>query len=115
MSTSPPLQVTFRHMDPSPALEARIRELVSGLERFSEHIIRCRVVVEPPTRHHRTGSFDITVEVSVPGEEIVVTERSPDESREDPYATVNDAFKTVRRRLEDHEKRRQDARTRAQP
>jgi ribosome-associated translation inhibitor RaiA len=100
-------------MDPSPALESRIRSLASGLERFSEHIVRCRVVVAPPG-HHRAGLFDITVELSVPGEEIVVgTEHPPDHSHADAYAAVNDAFKTVRRRLEDYEKRKQDARTRA--
>lgn len=114
MSTSLPLQITFRHMDPSPALEARIRELALGMERFSDRIVRCRVIVDPPTHHHRAGLFHVTVEVSVPGEEIVVaTEHSKEPSSEDPYAAVNDAFKTVRRRLEDHEKRRQDARTRA--
>jgi ribosome-associated translation inhibitor RaiA len=101
-------------MDPSPALESRIRALASSLERFSEHIVRCRVVIAPPTGHHRAGVFDITVEISVPGEEIVVgTEHPADQSHADAYAAVNDAFKTIRRRLEDYEKRRQDARTRA--
>jgi ribosomal subunit interface protein len=113
VSTSLPLQITFRHMDPSPALEARIRELASGLERFSERIVRCRVVVSPPTQHHRASPFEITIEISVPGEEIVVATDQADQSHDDPYAAVNDAFKTARRRLEDHEKRKQDSRTRA--
>ena len=50
-----PLQITFRHMDPSPALETRIRELATRLEKFSEHIMRCQVVVEPPAHHKHQG------------------------------------------------------------
>lgn len=112
MSTALPLQITFRHMDPSAALEARIRELASSLTRFSDRIVSCRVVVSPPGEHHRAGPFQITLEISVPGEEIVVGSGETDPSHDDPYAAVNDAFKTARRRLEDHEKRQQDARTR---
>ena len=33
-----PLQITFRHMDPSPAPEARIRELTARLEKFSAQV-----------------------------------------------------------------------------
>jgi len=33
-----PLQVTFRHMDPSPALEARTRSLAERLDKFSPQI-----------------------------------------------------------------------------
>ena len=55
-----PLQITFRQMQPSLALDARIRELVKRLEKFSEHIMRCCVIVEPPAHivcgtHGRRG------------------------------------------------------------
>src|ERR1039457_2134192 len=43
-----PLQITFRHMEPSPALEERIRKLMSRLDKFSAHIMHCHVVVEDP-------------------------------------------------------------------
>jgi len=35
-----PLQITFRHMEASPALEQRIRTLAQRLEHFSAHIMR---------------------------------------------------------------------------
>jgi phage baseplate assembly protein W len=41
-----PLIIHFRQMDPSPAVEARIREKVQALERFHPRITRCRVTVE---------------------------------------------------------------------
>jgi ribosome-associated translation inhibitor RaiA len=105
-------------MDPSPALEARIRELASHLEKHSSHILRGRVVIEPPSAHHRIGQFSVTLEISVPGEEIAVrAEPSPDDShRDDPYATVNDAFHTARRRLDDYEaKRHHDVKSHSLP
>jgi len=111
------LQITFRHMDPSPALEARIRELAQNLDPFNEHILNCHVVVEPPSSHHRAGLFDITLEISVPGENIAIrTERSPDPAHEDPYVAVRDAFRAARRRLEDYmSKRRQDVKAHSLP
>jgi ribosome-associated translation inhibitor RaiA len=94
-------------MDPSAALEARVRELASHLERHSEHIQRLRVVIEPPSAHHRAGQFDVTLEISVPGEEIAVrTEHRDEPSHQDAYAAVNDAFHTARRRLEEYESKR---------
>jgi hypothetical protein len=36
-----PLQISFRNMDPSPAIEARIREKAAKLERFHDRIIGC--------------------------------------------------------------------------
>ena len=99
-----PLQVTFKGMDPSPALEARIHDKVARLERFERDILRCHVTIETPHRHHRQGRmFRARVEVFVPRGDIVVTRESPqDHAHEDPYVAVRDAFDAVVRQLEDH-------------
>ena len=34
-----PLQITFRHVDPSPSVEDRIREYAGELDRFFDQII----------------------------------------------------------------------------
>ena len=39
-----PIQITFRNMEPSEAVAARIRELAARLDRFHTHIMSCRVV-----------------------------------------------------------------------
>ena len=52
-----PLQISFRNMDPSPAVEARIRKKAEKLERFHDRIIGCTVVVEAPHRHHHKGKL----------------------------------------------------------
>ncbi len=103
-----PLQITFRHMDPSPALEAVVRERAEKLEKFCDQIIGCRVVVESPHKHHHKGNLHhLRIDVTVPDAEIVVV-RSPDEhqAHEDPYVAVRDAFDSVRRQLEDYMRKR---------
>ena len=102
-----PLQITFRNLDTSPSVEAKIRERVDELERFFYDITSCRVVIEAPSRHHREGGlYHIRVDLNVPGREIVV-KRDPSEhhAHEDIYVAVRDCFDAVRRQLEDHARR----------
>lgn len=99
-----PLQVTFRHMERSDALFADIEEKAEKLDRFSDHIMACRVVVEAPHQHHRKGKlFHVSIDLTVPGGEIVAS-RSADEhhAHEDVYVAVRDAFSAVQRQLEDY-------------
>ena len=99
-----PLHISFHGVDPSPALEARIREHAKKLEQFYDRIIGCDVAVELPHQHHRHGKqWHIRIQLSVPGNDIVVS-RDPgrDEDHEDPYVALRDAFMAARRQLEDH-------------
>jgi cold shock CspA family protein len=99
-----PLQITFKGMEASPALEARIREKAERLGRFEGDILRCHVTIEAPHQHHRQGRvFRACVEVFVPRGNIVVTrESAQDHAREDPFVAVRDAFDAAVRQLEDH-------------
>ncbi|MDA8049837.1 MAG: HPF/RaiA family ribosome-associated protein [Rhodospirillales bacterium] len=99
-----PIQITFKDTEPSPALEARIREKAARLERFASRILRCRVTVESPHRHHHQGRlYRIRLEIVVPRGEIVVTRESPqDHAHEEAAVAVRDAFDAAARRLEDH-------------
>lgn len=106
-----PLQVTFRNIEKSEAVEARIRERVEKLGHFYDGIIGCRVVVEELHQHHRKGNhFHVRVEVSVPDAELVAS-HEPDEHHRytDVYIAIRDAFDAVGRQLEDYA-RRQDQR-----
>lgn len=109
-----PLQITFRHMDSSPALEARIRARAARLDRFSEHITRCHIVVEPSGHHkHKGFLYDFRIDITLPDEEIAIRHAHPaDHAHEDPYFALRDAFRAARRRLEDYErKRRRDVKS----
>lgn len=113
-----PLQITFRHMDPSPALEARIRELASRLERFSQQIVRCHVILEPAAHHQRQGFlYDFRIDITLPDEEIAIRHAHPaDHAHEDPYVALRDAFRAARRKLEDYERiRRHDIKSHSEP
>ena len=102
-----PLQITFRNIDASPAVEAKVRKRVEELEQFYDRIISCRVMIEAPNRRHREGSlYHIRVDLKVPGREIVVKRDPPEHhAHEDIYVAVRDCFDAVRRQLEDHARR----------
>lgn len=103
-----PLQITFRHMEPSPALDARIRELAARLDKFSDSIVRCHVIVEPLDHHQHQGAlYSFRIDITVPDKEIAIRRAHPaDHAHEDPYVALRDAFKAARRRLQDYERRR---------
>lgn len=99
-----PVDITFKDLDKSEALEARIREWVDKLERVYDRIVRCEVLVETPHRHHRNGrQYHVRVRLTVPGGEIVVShDPGPDGAHEDAYVALRDTFNAARRQLEDH-------------
>jgi ribosomal subunit interface protein len=99
-----PLEVRFHNMDHSAAVEAAIRERTAKLERFADDIVSCHVAVEAPHKHHHHGNlYRVTVDVRLPGGEVVAS-RSPPEhhAHEDVYVAVRDAFKAAQRRVEDY-------------
>lgn len=106
-----PLQITLRGMEPSAAMETRIRELAGRLDRFSAQIMRCQVIVEAPHRHQHQGAlYEAHIHVTVPGSELTASrEHRALHSHEDVYVALRDAFRAMRRQLEDYEReRRQD-------
>ncbi|MFO1058330.1 MAG: HPF/RaiA family ribosome-associated protein [Dongiaceae bacterium] len=102
-----PLQISFRDMDPSPAIEARIREKAAKLEHFFERIVSCRVVVEARNRHQRSGRlYAVRIDLRVPGAELVAGHgHARDHAHEDVQVAVRDAFEAIGRQLEDHARR----------
>ena len=102
-----PVQISFRGMEPSDAVEAKIRERTAKLDRFFDRIMGCRVVVESPHRRHHQGKlFHVRVDLTVPGGELAVT-REPAEhhAHEDVFVAIRDAFDAAQRQLEDYARR----------
>jgi cold shock CspA family protein/ribosome-associated translation inhibitor RaiA len=98
-----PLEITFRDIPRSEALEANIREKAGKLDQFYEKIMACHVIVERPHGHHHQGQlYHVRIDLTVPGGEMVI-KRDPKEhhAHEDPYVAVRDAFKAARRKLQD--------------
>jgi ribosomal subunit interface protein len=102
-----PLQITFRDIPPSEAVEAKIRERADALEKFFPNIVGCHVVVESTGRaHHKGKLYYLRIDMTVPGKQIV-SKRHPDDhhAHEDIYVAVRDAFDEARRQLEDYSHR----------
>ena len=97
-----PIQITFRSMPQSEALEAAIRERASKLGQFHPHVMSCRVVIETAARHKQQGKeFVARLDIKVKGAEIAINR----EHSEDAFVAVRDAFDAARRKLEDHARR----------
>jgi cold shock CspA family protein len=111
-----PLQITFRGMAPSAAIESVIRQRAAKLERFGHRITRCHVTVDIPHRHHHKGNhYAVRIEVSTPTGDVVVT-RDPtlDESHKNFHAVIRDAFDSAVRHLEEDMQRQRDGKSHEQ-
>jgi len=98
-----PLEITFVDSDPSPAVEARVRERVARLERHFSGITSCHVYVASPHHHQRKGRlYEVRLEVRVPGSELAITGRPGDvNAHADVYVAIRDSFDAMERRLEE--------------
>ena len=97
------VKISFRGMDTSPSVEAQIQRRAEELERFSDRLSACRVVVEAAHRRHRQGTiYHVSVDLAVPGGRVVVN-REPGEDH--AHVAIRDAFDAARRRLQDHMRR----------
>ncbi len=92
-----PLNITTRDVELPPALEDLIRRRAEKLERHFDHLVACRVVVEGPGRHHQSGGpFKVRLDISVPGDELVVDQQPAEDLR----SAVQAAFGAAERRVE---------------
>jgi cold shock CspA family protein/ribosome-associated translation inhibitor RaiA len=97
-----PLNVTFRNVRKDAHIEKLIHAQAAKLERVCDHIISCRLAVEKPQEHQKSGnSFRVRIDVTVPPEHELVVTREAGEG--DPHAqlttVIRDAFGAMRRRL----------------
>lgn len=109
MNANPQVQITFHGVDHSDAVENRIREKITKLEKIAERIISCHVVVEAPHKHgHKGKIYNVKIDLTVPGQEIVVS-RNPElrHSHEDIYVAIRDSFNEAKRQLQELMSRRQ--------
>lgn len=97
-----PLQITLRDIAHSMAVESIIRDKAKKLELHYPRIQGCKVVVGIPGKHkHQGKEFNVRIDLTVPGSEIVITR----DRHEDVYVALRDAFDAAKRRLEDYGRR----------
>jgi cold shock CspA family protein/ribosome-associated translation inhibitor RaiA len=97
-----PIQITFRSIAHSDAVEFAIRQRAARLDRFCDEIQRCHVTVDMPHGHHHRGNhYAIHIDIVTPAGEICVTrDPSLDDSHKDFQAVIRDAFDAATRQLQ---------------
>lgn len=103
-----PLQIKFHNVDPSEALEAKIRQKVKKLERFDAEILGCRVSVEAAHRKQRKGGlYNVKILITVRDGELVANRgRDLNHAHEDVYVALRDSFNAATRQLEEYKRQR---------
>ena len=99
-----PLDIAFRNCPPDEALRREVVRQAGHLERFSDRITGCSVVVEAPhTRHRRGGTYKVTVRLTMPQHKDVIVNQSHGDVPENEHGLVAiaNAFAAARRRLQD--------------
>lgn len=98
-----PTSVSFHGMDTSEALREKIEARAQRLHRFADDIEACRVVVSASEGNR----YKVRARVLMHGREIEAGHASvSDSNQEDPYVAVAHTFDRLRRRIEDHVRRR---------
>lgn len=103
-----PLEIVFHNLEPSDAVEARVRERAEKLNHFYKDIMSCTVTVEAAHKHHYKGNvYQVKIDLKVPDAELVVSKpHDRNHAHEDIYVAIRDAFDAMRRQLEDYARRR---------
>ncbi len=103
-----PVQVTFRDMPVSDAVEAACWDEAAKLERYFDRITSCRIVIAESHHRHRKGNlFEVRIDLAVPGRLLTVSREPPKhQADEDIQVAIREAFDRARRQLEDYTRQR---------
>lgn len=99
-----PLQMTFRNVQSSATVKSKIREYVEKLNKLSNRITNCRVVVDLPHRHHNKGKiYHVQIDLTVPQGGLVINRNlSQNKNHTNLYVALHDAFDIAKRQLLTH-------------
>lgn len=100
MQVKVPLQITFRNLPHSDAIATRIEQQIEKLCHYCDRILRCQVIVEVPHQHHhKKNPYHIRINLSLPGEELVINRDNSKTHHSNAYLAIRDAFDAARRKL----------------
>ena len=102
----PAVDVIYRDLDSSAALNAVINKKIDKLNRFNDQILHSRVVLDIPHNHkHKGKQFRASIELDLRGGAVAVTQ--DDESI---HIAVRDAFLTAERKIKQLTAKQRDVR-----
>jgi ribosome-associated translation inhibitor RaiA len=100
-------RITWRNVEPMPAIAERVRQRARSLEKFHDRIEGCDVMVEAPQKPRRSGRiFHVRVNLHVPGPDLSTDVRvAQGSARDDATLAVNRAFSAMEKRLKAQKRR----------
>ncbi|MEW6494470.1 MAG: HPF/RaiA family ribosome-associated protein [Cyanobacteriota bacterium] len=105
-----PLEVTYRDVEKTEALETLVREKVAKLEQVCDRLNSCRVAIEKIHDRPSSGSpYRVRIDMTVPGQELVA-ESNPGEGIQyiEVQPVIRDAFDAARRQLQEISERQRN-------
>src|SRR5262249_16566299 len=99
-----PVEIHFHGIEKSAAIEERVREKMSKIDKHFGRMTRCRVVLEAPHRSpQKPKVYQIKIEISLPRRKPIVVrhERSGAHANEELPLAIRDAFEAALRRIDD--------------
>ncbi len=102
-----PIEIAFQHCEPSQAIRSEIAKQAQRLEKFSDRITSCRVVIAGPRTRHRSGDlFHVDLRIAMPErKDVIVGKTHGDEpEREHALVAVREAFDAAVRQIEEAER-----------
>lgn len=102
-TSSFPIEILFRNLAHSQAIEDNARQHAEKLGRYFNRIFNCHVIIETHHHHHKGNIYHITINLDVPHAELVVNrDLADDHAHEDPYVALRDAFDAMKRQLQSY-------------
>jgi cold shock CspA family protein/ribosome-associated translation inhibitor RaiA len=98
-----PLEISYRDVPKTEAVDNLIREKAKKLEQVCDHITGCRIAVERPHNNVKIGNeYRVRLDITVPpGHEIVVSKEPGKNDMHDSLTTViRDAFDAASKQLQ---------------
>jgi ribosomal subunit interface protein len=91
----PAVDVLYRDLESSPALNEIISKKLEKLNRYSDQIIHSRVVLDTPHNHkHKGKQFRASIEIDIKGHPIAIAQ-----DNESIHLAVRDAFISAERKV----------------
>jgi len=101
------IDIVYRGIDNSAALNHTISQKLDKLQRYTDHIIHGRLVIETPHKQRSKGKqYRVTAELQINGDAITVSH----DDGGSIHVAVRDAFKAVERKIKQLSERRVTAR-----
>ncbi|MGI0488250.1 HPF/RaiA family ribosome-associated protein [Pantanalinema rosaneae CENA516] len=98
------LEITYRDVEKTAAIEALIHEKVARLERLCDYISNCQIVLEKIHDRPKQGSpFRVRIDLTVPPNHELVADSHPGDRTQYPDidTVIRDAFSKIERQLKE--------------